>query len=278
MKQAKIKLLDKKIAFIGCGNMASAIIGGLLHAGCAAANIIVSNPTNAKLEKLKGLYSLNTTHDNQQAADFGEIIILSVKPQKLADVCIELSHLNLGDKLIISVAAGYQTEQIIQYLKQKTAIIRCMPNTPALIQQGATGLFATENVSFEQKQLADLIFKAVGQTTWIELESQMNVVTAIAGSSPAYFFLMMQSMVEQAVASGLSEQQAFELVTQSALGAAQLAQANPDQSLSDLRFAVTSRGGTTAAAIESFQASGFEQSIKKAVVASIDRGIELGKS
>ena len=270
-------LVNKKIAFIGCGNMANAIIGGLINAGCFASNIMASNPTNIKLEKLKQLYGLNTTNKNRDAVYFVEIIVLSVKPQKLTEVCKELSKLDLTKKLLISVAAGYQTEQISKHLNQSPAIVRSMPNTPALIGQGATGLFATSNVSVEQKQVADLIFQAVGQTSWIELESQMNIVTAIAGSSPAYFFLMMQSMIEQAVASGLSEKIAFELVTQSASGAAQLAQANTKQSLQQLREAVTSPGGTTAAAIESFQVSGFEEIVKKAVVSSISRGTELGK-
>ncbi len=275
---ANIDLTDKKIAFIGCGNMATAIIGGLISAGCLASNIMASNPTDAKLEKLQAQHNLRTTTNNQEAASFAEVIVLSVKPQKLSEVCKDLSKIDLAGKLFISVAAGYQTEQIVKNLKQNPPIIRSMPNTPALIGQGATGLFATDNVSSAQKHLTEVIFKAVGLTNWVELESQMNIVTAIAGSSPAYFFLMMQSMVEQAVASGLPEKTAFELIVQSASGAAQLAQANQEESLLSLREAVTSPGGTTAAAIRSFQSSGFEEVIKKAVVASIDRGIELGKS
>jgi pyrroline-5-carboxylate reductase len=278
MSLSDTKLTDKKVAFIGCGNMATAIIGGLINSGCLASNIITSNPTNTKLEKLAELYSLKTTSNNQDAANFAEVIVLSVKPQKLTEVCKELSELDLSVKLLISVAAGYQTAQITKNINQKLSIIRSMPNTPALIGQGATGLFATENVSTEQKQTAEQIFKAVGKVSWVALESQMNIVTAISGSSPAYFFLMMQSMVEQAVAAGLPEKTALELVMQSASGAAQLAQVSHEESLLSLREAVTSPGGTTAAAINSFQASGFEVVIKKAVKASIDRGIELGKS
>ena len=278
MNLSDTPLFNKKIAFIGCGNMATAIIGGLLNAGCLASNIMASNPTNLKLEKLAAQYAIKTTTNNLKAADFAEVIILSVKPQILTDVCKELAPQDLTGKLLISVAAGYQTHQMIEYLNQNIPIIRSMPNTPALIGQGATGLFATENVSSEQKQLAEMIFNAVGVASWVELESHMNIVTAISGSSPAYFFLMMQSMVEQAVASGLPEKTALELVVQSASGAAQLAQVNQKYSLLSLREAVTSPGGTTAAAINSFKTSGFETIVKKAVVASIERGIELGSS
>lgn len=278
MSEVENNLVNKKIAFIGCGNMASAIIGGLINAGCLASNIIASNPSDNKLKQLKSLYGLNTCNDNLVAADFADIIILSVKPQIMTQVCQQLASLQLNDKLLVSVAAGYQTGQMIEHLRQSPPIVRCMPNTPALIGEGATGLYATDNVSSALKQSCEMIFQAVGKTIWIAQETQMNIVTAIAGSSPAYFFLMMEAMVEQAVASGLSEQQAVELITQSASGAAQLAQASPQQSLKSLRQAVTSPGGTTAAAIESFQQAGFEAIVKQAVIASINRGNELGGS
>ncbi len=268
---------NNRIAFIGCGNMAGAIIGGLVEAGWPVELIIASNPTNTKLEKLNQQYQIEVTNDNLKAAEFAQIIVLAVKPQKFPMVCQQLSTIDLSDKLIISIAAGVETNTIVFELKQKLAIVRCMPNTPSLIGLGASGLFANDKVSEAQKAMTDIIFKSVGQTTWINDEAKMNVVTAIAGSSPAYFFLMMQAMVEQAVESGLSPQDAFDLVTQSASGAAQLAQNNKTKSLQMLRQEVTSPGGTTAAAIQSFQHNDFENIVKNAVKASISRGFELGQ-
>lgn len=267
---------NHKIAFIGCGNMATAIISGLVSSGWPAQSIMASNPSSPKLEKLSNKYNILVTNDNKEAAGFADIIVLAVKPQKLTEVCSELSQCELSEKLVISVAAGFETKKIIAGLQQSPAIIRCMPNTPAFIGLSATGLFATESVSDGQKQLAESIFQAVGKCSWIDKESNMNIVTAIAGSSPAYVFLLMQSMIEQATASGLAQKTAFELVTQAVTGAAQLAQATPEKSLEKLRREVTSPGGTTAAAINSFQNDNFENIIKKAIQASIERGWELG--
>ena len=266
----------KKIAFIGAGNMAQAIIAGLIKGGWSGQQIMASNPGAAKLEQLASQFKLLTTQDNNQAAEFGDIIVLAVKPQKMAEVCSRLSTCQLNNKLIISVAAGFPTAKISQALASKLAIIRAMPNTPALIGYGATGLFANKNASHNDKLTAESIFRSVGIFCWINNEAKMDVVTAIAGSSPAYFFLMMQAMVEQAIDEGLTEIDAFNLITQTMAGAAMLARATPQKSLKTLREEVTSKGGTTAAAIASFTGNQFEQIIKQAVVASINRGKELG--
>lgn len=273
------QILDshQKIAFIGCGNMARAIIAGLVKSGCSPENIMASNPSAGKLEQVKAEQGCQITHDNQLAATFADVLILAVKPQKLADVCRLLSTNNLESKLIISVAAGSTTELIQQHLSQTVPIVRAMPNTPALIGEGATGLFANELTSPQQRELAQTIFAAVGSITWVEAEEQMDMVTAIAGSSPAYIFLMMQAMVEQAQTTGLSSQAAFGLVSQAVAGAARLAQATPDKDLDSLRREVTSPGGTTAAAITSFKNHDFESIIKQAVNAAYQRGKELGQ-
>ncbi|WP_196138668.1 pyrroline-5-carboxylate reductase [Aliikangiella sp. G2MR2-5] len=265
------------IAFIGCGNMASAIIGGLVQSGWPASKVMASNPSAGKLDKLKDVYSIKVTHSNSEAAKFADIIVLAVKPQKLPDVCAQLAKISLADKLIISVAAGYTTSRLNKELNQQLMIVRAMPNTPALIQQGATGLYATPVVTEAAKQLSEKIFESVGITAWIKSEAQMDTVTAIAGSSPAYVFLLMQAMAEQAVASGIDEESALTLVTQAVSGAAQLAQASPEKTLIQLRREVTSPGGTTAAAITSFIDDNFEGIVKKAVQAATNRGKELGK-
>lgn len=266
-----------KIAFIGCGNMAKAIISGLVNSGWPADQIMASNPSQPKLDKLHKELSIQITQDNLVAAEFADTLVFAVKPQKLSGVCALLTELDFSNKLIISVAAGYKADNIAAYLGNNTAIVRAMPNTPALIGVGATGIYANERVSTQQKQLTNQIFDAIGSTDWVTDESHINIVTAVAGSSPAYVFLLMQSMIEQAVESGLSEKAAFNLVTQAVSGAAQLAQAIPEKSLNTLRTEVTSPGGTTAAAIQSFTSSNFEEIIKEAVKASIQRGIELGQ-
>ncbi len=265
----------QKIAFIGCGNMASAIISGLIKSGWPSQQVFASNPSQPKLDALKSQFDLHTTNDNRQAVEFADIVVLAVKPQKLSQVCQSLANIDFSEKLVISVAAGYLSEKIGSALKQSVAIIRAMPNTPSLIGLGATGLFANDSVTQEQKKLAEQVFAAVGTTTWVKQEEHINTVTAIAGSSPAYVFLMMQAMVEQAVESGLTQEAAFELVTQAFSGAAQLAQQTPEKPIKQLRQEVTSPGGTTAAAINSFKNDDFENIVKKAVRAAAARGQEL---
>ena len=266
---------NKKIAFIGCGNMAQAIIGGLVESGWAADNIIASNPSMPKLALVEGQFSIRTTLDNKQAANFGDIVVIAVKPQKMADAIGHLSDCDFTDKLIISVAAGQPIKQICKLIGQSPTIVRAMPNTPALIKQGATGVYAPQSISEANKAIVKRIFEAIGTITWVDKESQIDMVTAIAGSSPAYVFLMMQAMIEQAQSAGLSDKQAFGLVTQAFSGAAQLAQSMPDKSLEQLRREVTSPGGTTAAAITSLKNADFESIVKQAVRAAENRGKEL---
>lgn len=274
----KLEPNTSKIAFIGSGNMSKAIIGGLLSQQYQKKHIIASNPTKPKLNQLAQEYGILTTQDNQQAVEFADIVVLSVKPQIIPAALSGLVQCDFSDKLIISVAAGFKTDAIAQQLDQSLAIIRAMPNTPALISAGATGLFATDQVNGLQKQLAESIFQSVGKTVWIDDESKMDIVTAISGSGPAYFLLMMQHMLEQAIDSGLSENQARDLIVQTAKGTALLAQNNSEQSLSKICAAVTSPGGTTAAAIDSLLKHRFDDIIKQAVNAAIRRGQELGQS
>lgn len=266
-----------KIGFIGCGNMASAIINGLINQGMLASNIMASNRSQAKLNQIASTTSILTTTDNQMVADFSDVLILATKPQILPQVCEQLKSCNLSDKLIISIAAGINTDKIVLLLEQSVSVIRAMPNTPATICEGATGLFANQQSSLLQKQTATAIFDAIGKTEWVQQESLIDVVTAIAGSAPAYVFLFIQSMLEQAIAEGLDETSARNLSTQAVLGAAKLAQIKSDVSLTELRTAVTSPAGTTAAAIASFEQNNFSNIIKQAVAAATNRGKELGE-
>jgi len=220
---------------------------------------------------------IHTTINNQEVVEFSDNLILAVKPQVMPKVCQQIKELDLSDKLIISVAAGLTTGKITEYLNQNVSIIRAMPNTPATISKGATGLFANLCCSEEQKERAESIFKVIGVTEWVDSETLIDVVTAISGSSPAYIFLFIESMVEQAVKSGLEQSVARNLATQAVLGAAELAKSEIQTPLTQLRQNVTSPNGTTAAAIDSFEQNDFSNIIKQAVTAAIARGKELGE-
>jgi len=271
-----------KISFIGCGNMASAIIHGLIANGLAAENILASNRSREKLDAIKHATGIQITTDNTKAVNFSDILILAVKPQIFPQICQQLSSTDLSNKLIISVAAGVTTEKISQLCNQnlpnqELSIVRAMPNTPATISEAATGLYANSKTSASQKKQATAIFDAIGLSQWVEKESLIDVITAIAGSSPAYIFMFIQAMVEQAVEQGLDPATAKKLATQAVLGASKLAQNQPEQPLKHLQKNVTSPGGTTAAAIDSFEQNDFSNIIKKAVAAAIARGKELGE-
>jgi len=267
----------KTISFIGAGNMAGAIIDGLIASGISPDNIVASNPSQGKLSRLVERCRIRTTLDNSEAAELGDIIILAIKPQKLPSVCEPLGFIDLTDKLIVSIAAGVTVSKIQQLLQQPLAIVRAMPNTPATVSAGATGMYANEQTSLEQKLEVEIIFKAIGITEWLAQESMIDVVTAIAGSAPAYIFQFIQAMVEQAITEGMSADCARNLATQAVYGAAKLAQNKSETSLEDLRIAVTSPGGTTAAALASFAEDDFSNIIHKAVAAAAARGRELGE-
>lgn len=283
-QQIQDQQTQEKIAFIGAGNMASAIIAGLLHGGrWKPQQIIASNPSVDKLKRLGDQFAIQTTQDNNQAVDFAKIVIIAVKPQQIATVCRQLAKHDLAKHLLISVVAGYSTQQLEKNLQQKIAVVRAMPNTPSQIGCGASGLFATDAVSKQQKQIAQAIFDSIGKSVWIEQETHMDIVTAIAGSGPAYFMLLIQAMLEQAEQAGLEAQQAFDLISQTVLGTARLVQFNQklttdkQQYLISLREKITSPGGTTQAAIDSLMQNNFTVIVKQAVEAAIIRGGELAK-
>lgn len=261
------------IGFIGGGNMAASLIGGLINAGIAAADIYVAEPDSVRLKTLKQQYKINTSTDNNTTLNC-EIVVLAVKPQLLKTVCQQLDRTSLAGTLFISIAAGVTSGDIDRWLNHDVAIVRCMPNTPSLLQTGASGLFANARVSAAQKLQAEKILSAVGIVAWVDDEAQLNAVTAVSGSGPAYFFLLMEAMQQAGEQLGLPAEVAQTLVLQTALGAARMA-SESERSPAELRQQVTSKGGTTEQAILSFQAANFHQIVFQALQAASDRSISL---
>jgi len=255
--------------------MASSLIGGLINNDHAASKITVTDPDAKKLKQLQQQFSINIFTDNLQAVENADVIVLAVKPQILRDVCEHIKTVcATKSPLFISIAAGIRSTDIDRWLGNENAIIRCMPNTPALIQAGASGLFANKASTQAQKDIAEKILSSAGITLWVEKESLLDAVTAVSGSGPAYFFLFMEAMQQAGHKLGLSEQTASLLARQTALGAARMSMEGTDDPAT-LRTKVTSKGGTTAAALASFEASNFSEIVEQALTAARDRAIEL---
>ena len=263
-----------KLAFMGAGNIAQAIIGGLIDGGFEPKDIWAADPTIAQLDKLEPT-QINTTTDNLLAVSKADVIIISVKPDVVESLAREVSALTSG-KLIISVAAGVTTLSLVSWLGCPT-IIRCMPNTPALLRQGMTGLFATNSVNAENRKVGESILAAVGDTRWFEKESDLDAVTAISGSGPAYFFYVIEVMQNAAEQLGLSSDEARQLVLQTAVGACEMAAMSAEPT-AELRRRVTSPGGTTEAAINKLIDGDLESLFLEATRAAKNRSEELANS
>jgi len=262
------------IAFIGGGNMASCIIGGMLANGFQAQQICVSNPGQEKRERLQQAYGIATTADNHAAVANADIVVMAVKPQIMGTVVKELAA-SIGPKTaVVSIAAGIQLADFQLWLGSNQAIVRVMPNTPSMVRCGAAGLFANNLVSEEQKRSIETMFNAVGISCWVDNEALIDAVTAVSGSGPAYFFLMMETMQRIGEELGLSEQTARELTIQTALGAAKMASAG-ELDTTQLRKQVTSPGGTTQAAIATFQSLDIEGSFRQAMQSVVKRAREM---
>jgi len=263
------------IAFIGAGNMASAIIGGLIENGFDGQKIWASAPDQGMLDKLSSSLGIRTTTDNNVAVAAADVVILAVKPQIMESVLLPLQDsLNAKKPLMISVAAGINLHSLSTWSGGELAIVRCMPNTPSLVQQGACGLLANEHVSDSQKDLSAQILDAVGLSVWVKNEAELDAVTAVSGSGPAYFFLFMEAMVEAGTKLGLSEETATALTLKTALGAATMA-SQSDDSPAQLRKKVTSPNGTTEKAINSFINQDLHKVVETALQAANDRSVEL---
>ena len=266
--------MTTRIAFIGGGNMAASLAGGLIAAGASPASIIVAEPDADRRAQLSNQFDVATTADNLETL-LQDVVVLSVKPQLMQTVCRQLAEsANVNNPLYVSIAAGIRTADIARWLGGVVAVVRCMPNTPALIQCGATALYANKSVSEAQQHLADEILRAAGITAWVADEDLLDVVTAVSGSGPAYFFLLMEAMQKTAVDLGLDKETAASLTLQTALGAARMANES-ELDVQELRARVTSKGGTTAAAISSFEHDDFHRNVSKALNAAYNRSREL---
>ncbi len=266
---------ELKIAFIGGGNMAQALIGGLAGTLTAAANIHVVDVIPATLDGLAQRFGVTTASAPSAALAAADVIVLAVKPQQMRDVVASLKPFVQSSQLLLSIAAGIRAADLSRWLGGHQAIVRTMPNTPALVGKGITGAVAMAGVSPDQRQMADAILRAVGETVWIDDEAQIDAVTALSGSGPAYVFYFIEAMQQAAVELGLTAEQGRQLAQATFAGAAELA-IRSDEPVSLLRERVTSKGGTTYAALQSMEASGIKSAIVQALHAAAARGRELG--
>ncbi len=266
---------ELKIAFIGGGNMAQALIGGLAGKLTAAGNIHVIDVVPETLARLAQDVGVTTAAGPTDALASADVIVLAVKPQQMRDVVAGVKPF-VNSQLVISIAAGIRAADLSRWLGGHQAIVRTMPNTPALVGKGITGAVAMGGVSDAQRQAADAILRAVGETVWIDDEAQIDAVTAISGSGPAYVFYFIEAMQQAAVELGLTEAQGRRLAQATFAGAAELA-TRSDEPVSLLRERVTSKGGTTYAALTSMEASGMKAAFVQALHAAAARGKELGE-
>ena len=264
-----------KICFIGGGNMAQALIGGLANKLTAASNIHVVDVSPDALAALSSQFGVQTSSAPGSEVAAADVLVLAVKPQQMREVASSLAP-QVSGQLVLSIAAGIRAVDLSRWLNGHQAIVRTMPNTPALIGKGVTGMTASAGVTPEQRETADAILRAVGQTVWLEDESQLDVVTAISGSGPAYVFYFLEAMQQAAVDLGLTAEQGYALALATFTGASALAEQSLE-SASVLRERVTSKGGTTYAAITSMQGAGVGEAIATAMHAAAKRSRAMGE-
>lgn len=268
----------RKITFIGAGNMAQAIIHGMVNNGYPANLITACAPSEKNRCQLSQQLKINQTADNIIAVQQADVIVLAVKPQIMAEVCHHFQHLDLSGKLFISIAAGISIARLHQLLGDTLSIVRVMPNTPSVIGFGMSGLFASSQVSIEDRDYCQYLMQSVGKICWVKDEDDINLIIAAAGSAPAYFFLFMEAMQQHTEKLGLDPQTSRNLIEQTALGAAQLVIHKQSLPISTLREQVTSKGGTTAEAIAVFQQHHISDIIAQAMDAAIARAVEMEKN
>ena len=270
-------MTNKTIAFIGAGNMASSIIGGLIQNGWPAANIIGTGRTQEKLDKLHQRFGIEVTTDNNLALNKADVVMLGVKPQGMKALLEDVSSsLDAQQHLLISLAAGITMNSLEQWTSSEFAIVRSMPNTPSLLREGVTGLIANQQVNDEQKSLTDTIFSATGIAQWVVTEDMIDAIIAVSGSGPAYFFLFMEAMKQTGIELGFDEETAGRLTVQTALGAARMAQ-EENVDIAELRRRVTSPNGTTEQAIKTFQQGNLQGLVDKSMKAAVKRAQEMAK-
>ncbi len=266
-----------KIGFIGGGNMAASLIGGLIADGTSPSQISVADPSAQRTQYLKQQFSIKVATDNAALVEDADVVVLAVKPQVMPEVCQQLAEtVQRRQPLLISVAAGIRIADLNRWLGDDNAIVRTMPNTPALVQSGATALFANSQVSSQQREIAERIMRAVGLTQWLDNETMMDAVTALSGSGPAYFFLVIEALEQAGCKLGLSEENSRVLALQTAFGAAKMA-LESSESAEQLRHRVTSPGGTTERAISILEEGEIRELFERAVSGARDRAAELAE-
>jgi pyrroline-5-carboxylate reductase len=265
----------RRLAFIGGGNMAAALIAGLTKRGLAAARIVVADPSRVQLDSLVDQFGICAAADNASAVADAEVVILAVKPQQMRAVALALApQLSQAKPLVVSIAAGIPHAALARWVGAQVPVVRTMPNRPAFNGFGATGLYAPSGVGAAYRALAEAIMAAVSATVWVDHESQMDTVTALSGSGPAYFFLFMEALEAAAHERGLPRDIAHKLTLETAFGAAQMARQSSEP-LHTLREQVTSKGGTTAAALEVLDGAGLRAIVAHAVAAADRRSAQL---
>jgi pyrroline-5-carboxylate reductase len=263
-----------KIAFLGGGNMASALIGGLIRKGFDARSISVIELSPVAREKLAAQHGVRASAAADAATQSADTLVLAVKPQDMRPAAAPLAG-SLRGKLVISIAAGVRLDALSRWLGGHRKLVRCMPNTPALIGAGISGLYALPEVGQDERKRAESILGAVGEVVWLTEERLLDPVTAVSGSGPAYVFWFIEQLAESAKKMGIPAHVASKLATHTVLGAAKLA-AGSELSPAELRKNVTSKGGTTEAALEVFDEEQLAQRFARALEAAARRGAELG--
>lgn len=265
------------ISFIGAGNMASAIIGGMLDSGFKASRIWASAPDDNHLQSIRKRFGISVTTDNRYCAQQADMVVLAVKPQAMANVCRDIAPIAQNTRpLMVSIAAGIGADTLNEWLGGDLPVVRVMPNTPSLVGKGAAGLFATSSVTSDQKNMVQSVFEGIGAAVWVDAEELLHGITALSGSGPAYFFLMLEALEAAATEAGVHPETARKMAIQTMAGAAEMA-ARSEHDPAQLKKNVMSPGGTTEQAINAFEAGGMRDLVKTAYNAAYKRSEEMAK-
>ncbi|MFQ5659468.1 MAG: pyrroline-5-carboxylate reductase [Gammaproteobacteria bacterium] len=269
---------NNRICFLGCGNMGRSLIGGILANGYRAELLCGADPDPRQRDNIKQRFGIEVYQNNRDAINGADVVVLAIKPQVMQATLSAVAEMLIKqDPLIISIAAGIRLSSIGKWLQKELSVVRVMPNTPALIQAGAAALFANRQVSSAQSELAETILRSVGTAVWVDDEGLMDTVTALSGSGPAYFFLLMEVLEKAAVELGLPQQKARLLTMETAFGAAKMVMES-GQDAATLRQQVTSPGGTTEQALKVLTQGGLEELFRDALQAAHRRSVQLADS
>jgi pyrroline-5-carboxylate reductase len=264
-----------KVTFVGGGNMANALIGGMIRRGFAAADVQVIEVVSAARDRMSAQFSVRCVAAPAELATLGDVVVMAVKPQQMREAASAIAK-QVGEASVLSIAAGIRLSDLSRWLGGSTGLLRCMPNTPALIGEGITAVYAQPTVSAAERASAEVILAPAGKIVWVDEEALLDPVTAVSGSGPAYVFYFIEAMQEAAIELGLSPSTARALALQTFRGATELA-ARSDESPAQLRARVTSKGGTTEQALASFERDHIKESIRRGIQAANARAGELAE-